>query len=478
MIRKNDMTFKPFGVKREPIFSISQLERIQDAMIRILHEIGIKIHQEKLREIAKQKGFKLKGDRVVFDREEILSFLEAERSKNGNNFGQSEFVPSYKPLTMDVSPYPQNVHDFDTDKIVPFTSDRLIEATKLVDVLSERGVIASAPGCPIDVPPDIQPVKQYWIGATYCRYGKRPVDAKAIKPMRYVMEMADALGHPIKGLPVYVFSPLNLGSESLDCVMEFRDRLDHVGVSDMLSVGCAGPIRLGDTFAMASAEVIGSAIIVREITGLPVYWSIRICPFDMRNLSMVLGSPEDFLFMLANSEVNGFLHGTRWWQSAGYTHTTAKFPGAQASAEKASLMTIGALMGATHFSSGGTLSLDEVFSAEQLVIDCDIKDHVQRFILGLDVDCDPNLCVEEVKKGLDRGFVGLDTTLDYYKKQYWHPHLFERSFLPKWIGDGCPDIRKKAQKMVKELISRHDYQLESDLQREIDKIYAYAESNI
>ncbi|MGB9596827.1 MAG: trimethylamine methyltransferase family protein [Candidatus Poribacteria bacterium] len=472
------MAFIPFGIKREPIFSISQLDRIQEAMICILAEIGIRIHQESLREIIRQKGFTFKNDRVIFDNHQILSFLEEERSRNGNAFGQADFVPSFKPLTMDVSPYPQNVHDFDTDKIIPFTSDRLIEATKLVDVLSERGVIASAPGCPTDVPADIQPVKQYWIGATYSRYGKHPVDAKALKPMRYVMEMADVLGHPIKGLPIYVFSPLNLGSESLNCVMEFRDRLDHVGVSDMLSVGCAGPIRLGDTFALASAEVIGSAIIVREITGLSVYWSIRICPFDMRNLSMVLGSPEDFLFMLANSEVNAFFHGTKWWQSTGYTHTTAKLPGAQASAEKASLMTIGAILGARHFSSGGTLSLDEVFSAEQLVIDCDIKDHVQRFVLGLDIDCDPDLCIEEVKKGLDRGFVGLDTTLDYYKKQYWHPFLFERGFLPKWIGDGCPDIRKKSQKMIKELITRHNYQLESDLQKEIDKIYAYAEANV
>ncbi len=472
------MTFIPFGIKREPIFSISQLERIQESMIRILTEIGIKVYQENLKEIIKQKGFIFRGDRVIFERYEILSFLDEERTRNGNAFGQAEFVPTFKPLTMDVSPYPQNVHDFETDKIIPFTSDRLIEATKLVDVLSERGIIASAPGCPVDVPPDIQPVKQYWIGATYSRYGKHPVDAKALKPMRYVMEMADVLGHPIKGLPIYVFSPLNLGSESLNCVLEFRDRLDHVSVSDMLSVGCAGPIRLGDTFAMASAEVIGSAMIVREVTGLPVHWGIRICPFDMRNLSMVLGSPEDFLFMLANSEVNAFLHGTKWWQSIGYTHTTAKLPGAQASAEKASLMTIGAIMGARHFSSAGTLSLDEVFSAEQLVIDCDIKDHVQRFILGLDVDCDPDSCVEEVKKGLDRGFVGLETTLDYYKKQYWHPILFERGFLPKWIGDGCPDIREKARKMVKEMIKRHSYQLESDLQKEIDKIYAYAEANV
>jgi trimethylamine:corrinoid methyltransferase-like protein len=227
---------------------------------------------------------------------------------------------------------------------------------------------------------------------------------------------------------------------------------------------------------MATAEVIGSAMIIQEITGLKTYWSVRICPFDMRELAMSLGSPEDFLFQLANAEINAFFHGTKWRQFSGSTHTSAKLPGAQASAEKSSLMTIGASLGARRFSGAGTLSLDEVFSAEQLVIDCDIKDHIQRLVMGLDVDCNPDLCVEEVALGLDRGFVGLESTLENYKELYWHPQLFERSFLPKWIGDGCPNIRQKACKMVNELIEKHDFRLETDIQTEIDKIYARAEA--
>lgn len=467
----------PFGVKRGPIFSSSQLEQIQEGMLRILSEIGVRIHQDEIRQLARQKGFCLKGDRVIFDRSDVIFFVDAERKRNGNAYGQAEFIPSFEPLTMDVSPYPQSVHDLDTDEIVLFTSDRLIEAVKMVDSLVDRGIKwTSVPGCPTDVHPDLQPVKQYWIGATYSRYGRTPVDSKASRPMRYVMEMANALGNPINSLPIYVFTPLNLGGESLNCVLEFKDKLNAVGVSDMVSVGCASPIRIGDTFAMASAEVIGSAMIVQEITGLKVYWSIRICPFDMRDLAMVLGSPEDFLYQLACAEINAFLHGTQWWQSAGTTHTSAKLPGAQASAEKASLMTIGALLGIRRFTGGGTLSLDEVFSAEQLVIDCDIKDHVQRMVMGLDVDCDPDQCVNEVALGLDRGFVGLDSTLDNYKEQFWHPRLFERSFLPKWLGDGCLNIRQKAHTMINELIEKHDYKLETDLQKEIDKIYARAEA--
>jgi len=459
------------------MFSLSQLEHIQEAMVRILVRIGIRVRQENVRELVRQKGFHIKADRAMFDREVVMSFIEAERARNGNAYGVLEFKPSSNTLTLGILSYPQNVHDINTDEIVPFNSKRLIEATKIVDALADRGVRGAVPGCPTDVPPELQPIKQYWIGATYCRSGQYPVDAKSVETMRYVMEMADVLSHPIRSLPVYVFSPLSLGGESLNCVLEFKDRLHSVGVSNMLSVGCSAPIRVGDAYAMAIAEVVGSAIVVREITGLEVHWRIRLCPFDMRGLAMILGSPEDFLLQLATSEVNAFFHGTKWWQAADSVHTIAKLPDAQSVAEKASLMTVGALLGARDFSSAGALSLDEVFSAEQLVLDCEIKDHVQRMVTGLDTDCDPESCVNDVALGIERGFIGLDSTLNNYKSMYWHPRLFDRQFLAPWLGAGSQTIRKRAREMVKHLLESYDYSLDTNVQKELDKIYARAESD-
>ncbi len=472
------MSILPFILHREPILSQSQLECIESTMFRILKDIGIAIRDDQILEQIKKKGFQTNNGRVIFDNDVIKSFIDEERKRNGYNFGKAEVIVSSESITLHVSPYPQNVHDLESDKIVPFTSEKLISATKLVDVLHVRNVRSSVPGCPVDVPPALQPVKQYWISATYSRFGKHPVDAKSAITMPYVMDMADVLGHPIRGLPIYVFSPLNFGSESFNCVMKFRDRLQYAGVSNMISVGCSSPIKLGDAYAMAVAEVVGSAIIVRELTGLDVHWSIRLCPFNMRELAMNLGTPEDLLFQLTDSEINAFFHGTKWSPSASSIHTCAKLPDAQAITEKATLMTVGALLGARHFADAGTLSLDEVFSAEQLLYDCEIKDHVQRIIKGLDIECDPDSCLEEIAQGVNRGFVGSYTTLDNYKSLYWHPHLFDRDFLPQWLGKGSPTIKKKTYQMIKNLLKDYEYSLDPDLQKEIDIIYARAESEL
>jgi hypothetical protein len=46
-------------------------------------------------------------------------------------------------------------------------------------------------------------------------------------------------------------------------------------------------------------------------------------------------------------------------------------------------MALGAFLGARHFSCAGTLSLDEIFSPVQLLVDCEMRDWVQRAIQGV-----------------------------------------------------------------------------------------------
>lgn len=457
------------------LFSLSagQLQRIEDTALRILEELGLAVLDEALWNKLKQRGLETRGERVCLQREDVLEFLDAERRANGNRFSvQPEpDQPASSRITLHPSPYPQHVHNLDTDRIVPFTTERLIEATKLVDALSSRGLAGGAPGCPTDVPGALQPVVQYWVAATYSRHGRWPVDGKNEATVPYIMEMAEALGHPVQALPVYVFSPLTLRGESLRCVLKFRDKLSWIHVSNMASLGCTAPVNVGDAFALLAAEVVGAAILLREVVQLPVRWGIRLCPMDLRTLCMSLGSPEDLLLHILNSQVNAFLHGTRWHPAVDGLHSNAKLPGAQACAEKASAMILGALLGQRGFGGAGTLSLDEVFSPEQLVYDLEIKAHVERLVRGMHGDCDLDRCLRDVAAGIQRGgFVGLETTVNAYPDQYWHPELFERDFLSSWHGRGAQTIRDRARAMVRTLVGRHDYHLEPDCQKALDQI--------
>lgn len=470
------MPFTPLSAIRSSLLNPSDLGQIEEAAYRILEQVGIKV-QEDLVPTLRQKGMCFHDGRVVFDRRITRTFLEQERAKGGKVSGMDATPPSTQEITLGVSQYSQHVRDAGTGQIRPYTVSTLIEAAKTVDVLADQGVRAGAPGTPMDVPPDLQPVSIYYLSLTYTRYGFQPPDPRSVAACEYVLDMAETVGHPVTLLPVYLVSPLTLAGDSLAAVLAFEKRIASTWVVSMPSAGATAPQATGEAFALAAAEVIGSAMIMHELCDLDVGWEIQIFPFDMRALSIVFGSPENLLMQLASAEVDAYFHGTQWKPSAANIHTMAKTPGPQAAAEKASIMTAGALLGARHFVCAGTLSLDEIFSAEQLLLDCEIAAHVEAVVRGLDTSCDPDACVQGVIEGASRGFLGLDSTLQRYRESCWYPRFFERGLLAAWQDSGSRELNERLREEARHLPSRHAFALPEEMQRELDNIYRRAEKH-
>jgi len=466
----------PFGVSRPQLFTEDQLRRIHEAAVTILIENGIRVNHAAAREAAARAGLRVAGDRVLLERSVINEFVAASMAEGKVQPWRP--APLSADIVLDVHRYPQNVHVLATDEIAPFTTETLIEATKLVDTLAERGVRGYAPGIPADVPSDLEQLLQYKIAAQYCRDGKHHVEIRNARMLPYAMEMAEVLGNPVHGFDTYVVTPLRLNNEFLDVLMADGSGLTYVTVNDMTSVGATTPIRVPDALALAAAEVIGCAIILREITPLEIHWSVRVCPIDMHSMALSLGSPEEILFQLAGDEVNAFYHGYEPWPPGGNLHSQAKLPDAQAAAERMAQMTFGVLCGSRSFGGAGTLSLDEVFSAEQLMIDCEMRDHVARLIRGIDPECDPVAAAAEAALGVKEGFLGLDTTAMLARQVYWAPRLFERRALAGWERAGQPSLRRQAKDMAHEQLKRFNYELESELLRKIEAIYARAYSEL
>jgi trimethylamine:corrinoid methyltransferase-like protein len=455
----------PIALPRE------ELDQIRETMFRILEEIGITVLNDNLREKLNHLHFRVNDKSVYIEQGMVRDFLELERSCNSQLYRQRPWsvAAEDKPFTLRVNDYIQNIHDLKTDQIVPFTTESLIEMAMLLDVLHDRGVVTSPPGLPSDVSAPFGPVLQYWVAASYSRQGRRPVDPKTLKSFPYIREMSEVLGYPLKKLDVWVISPLTLGGESLEAVLYYADQLEFVKVANMGSIGSTLPIKIGDAFAVSLAEVIGSTILLREVLDIPFTWDTYICPTDFRSAAMVIGSPESMLLDLLTAQVNGFMHGQMGHPSPCHSMMTmAKLPGAQSCAEKASAMTAGVIYGQREFKYGGSLALDEVFSAEQLLYDLEIKDHAQRLARGMKGDCDPGRCLSDIKEALYQGtFLGLDSTLDSFRKYFWDPRLFERNSLSSWKTQGRRGIRDRSREMVR-----------ADMQRQVDKILDRAKNEL
>jgi trimethylamine--corrinoid protein Co-methyltransferase len=474
------MPAKPLLLSRAALFNRDQLERIEAGALRLLAEVGLAIRSDELTQRLRGRAYRWQGERVLLEPGTVREYLGVTRQRHGDQFSVEPLTPDPAPdLTLSTLCYSQYLHDPETDRLLPFTTERLIEATKLVHVAGEERVSRQVPGCPQDVPPDLATVVQCWVDATYCGSGFVG-DVHTGRNLPYLMDVARVFGKEITGQVVYAVTPLTLGSEGLENVFTFEDRWQWTAVGNMASLGVTTPLAVADAFAFLAAEVIGAAVLLQDVTSIPTHFGLRLCPADLRTLFLTLGTPEDVLLQFANAEVNAFFQGTRWSPAVSGVHTMAKLPGAQSCGEKASQMTLGALLGARHFGLAGGLSLDEVFSPEQLIYDMELRDNVARLVAGLEIgDCDPERCVAEAWEALaGHGFASLDSTFDHYREVYWHPRLYERDLLMAWRQGGSVTIREKAQARARELVARHDFRLPDDQQREMDDILARAQAEL
>lgn len=203
--------------------------------------------------------------------------------------------------------------------------------------------------------------------------------------------------------------------------------------------------------------------------------SIRAYPFDMKYGLFVYGSAEDTLGTLYQSQINKYFEIPLVAKSL---LTTGKLPDAHAAAEKAAHTMVGALCGATMFSNAGLLSVDEVYSVEQIVIDYEIVKFCKRVVDGNNFD-EKLSAVEVIKEISFSGtFMTHDTTLFNYKENLWDPALFLHSSFTQWREEGSKDTIALAKEIALEKIKNQTYMINEDMKKELDRIYSYAKKEL
>jgi trimethylamine--corrinoid protein Co-methyltransferase len=459
--------------RHEELITPDQAARVHELAQRVLEEIGIEVCHEGALESLRAKGFSLRGRRVLFQRAVLDEFVDEMRSWISSHPQPGE-VSEDKALTLTVSPYCQYVQVIETGEVVPYTIERLIEMCKLMDSLAEERVEGTPPGTPPEIHPHLQPLAQYRIGALYARQGARPVDPTSARTVNHLLDMAEVMQRPIRSLPVYMVSPLRFGGESLDVVLACHGRLEEIAVGSMPAAGATAPVHPYGALVVSAAELMGGMVILHVLTGKPVTFSTGIFSFDMRTAGMVFGTPETLLFHMLAGDFDRFYGWPERFPDN--ICVMAKLPDAQAASERAAALAVGALLGARNFAWAGTLSLDEIFSPEQLLVDCEIRDWVQHAVRGL---CLGEKAVDdwlaEIKTGVERGFMTLDSTLEYYKRYAWYPRRFRHNQIAGWLAAGQPHLSSQLREEARRRIAAHNFELDAVRSRELAKIYLAAE---
>ncbi len=438
----------------------------------------IEVPDDDLRQrVLSQRG-QARGTRIAFCHEEVDEYLRRWRERNG--FGEPGWRAEVPwPYTRDtviglhVMPYSHTYHDPQTDQLVPLTAARVKEAVRILGTFWGENVHATVPGHPVDVPPALQPILQYKLGAQYNPAGGSCGWTSPAASAEYVYRLAEVMGQPITSAVVYVFSPLRLGGPELEAVIAHRDRLAEVHVGNMGSAGGSLPIFPRAALALAWAETIAGAMCLEALTGLPANWGGGIEPFDLRAQTIPFGAPEQLLFYRLSHEAGCWIRGHEPGRGGCSLLTMAKRPGAQAMLEKAAVAAYALSSGCTDLGAAGSLSADEVFSPVQLVLDCELRDWLTRVARGVRhaEDTAAN-AFELIREGLEaKRYAATDATLDHYRQLYWFPRHLRRQMLGAWRKTGCPTAAESARTEVLERLERATWVLPEPQFSQLEDIY-------
>ena len=467
--------------KLQPLLSPDQIQQMHRAALEILETVGIKVEHPRLIQMLTAQNDVTIEDNWVRLQPDVVDRYVNEQRQRARLFSH----PETSEIHCSAGGYASYTVDMETDEVRPITTNDLIQYTKLIHAMNDAGypISGSCPGFPQDVPPPLRPLAQYKIGAEYSKFGGN-ADIPSIPIAEYIREMQQVMGRLLRSsqpsasfsLPLYIVSPLRLQGDSLERVLHFWDELSSISVSSMPMIGVSLPIFFPDAFVLAMAEVMGGYTILRLMGAANVSFSVNAHPFDMKYTTLTFASPEHNLCDLTQMEINRF-YGISHPGSRSL-RTMAKRPGIQAAAEKSASAVIGALAGSRSFSSGGVMALDELFSPEQLVIDCEIIAYVKRFIEGYEFSR-LRLGIQDIREmSLCGNFLEHDSTLKHYRDTYWMPQLFEHTMLRQWFEIGEPDLRRHAQAIVHEMIQKYDYRLDEAKQRQLNKIYEHAKCKL
>ena len=450
--------------------SQDEVRGMHEQALGLIERVGFRVpHEPTLRLLGDYAGVVVDGQRVRFRPELVQAALAAQWYPE--KLTEREF-------SINTGAYEINIIDMESSVIRQATYQDLVDMTKLAHSLGMHG---SAPVKPMDLPPLLQELAHYKVSWEYSDlrpggiFDANPMSS--IKAAKYIWEMAQAAGKFLS-LGLWIISPFMATTENLELLYHFRGKGLPYWVATMPVAGTTAPIHMAGAYIQSTAELLAGLTLIHLMGDrkTPIYCSIidsiRAYPFDMKYAAFVYGSPEDLLMTMIQAQLNAFYGIPLVAKSL---LTSSKWPDAHAAAERAAHTLAAALMGARVFTSAGLLSVDEVYSAEQLVIDYEIVQHVKRVCQGFDLNEETMAVqdIEEVALGVGN-FLGHATTLDHFRQATWDPSLFVHSTLGQWQKKGRPELFQQARQIAKKRIAQHVYHIDADIQRELDKIYARA----
>lgn len=467
------------------VLTEKEIVKIENDMFDIFEKIGFKIESEEVRRLLLSDSVKADGEVVYFSRKYIKNFLD-ESEKVLTDFS--------KQIECYAGAYPQHYLDHDAALPVSHTMQSLKNMTILADRLKNIDSIYGCMGVPDDVPKKTVQLYQRLVSWKYT--GKSHKEdlfstsifkegfggVSSIDLCPFVLEMGNIMAAEEGGKcsdycfgDLQLISPLKFSKIQADILIYLYKNGCRCSLGSILSLGGTAPITIEDALPLQLAETLFCNIIERIFFGKKyLEISNSMTPLDMRNGLFFYGRPELSMTNLAMGQLarrygaifvcNSFL-------------CDAKVPSSEAGMQKTISAVASVLAGAKGFGCAGLLSVDEVGSPIQLIIDDEFAGALKRFAGGEEFEGQADVISMLKSVGHGGHFIALEHTVNNFKKN-WEPNLFSRNMLSGWKSIGYKtDIDFAKEIYINILKADEKIYIKDYTEKELLKVINRAEKN-
>jgi trimethylamine--corrinoid protein Co-methyltransferase len=331
-------------------------------------------------------------------------------------------------------------HDPVSGELAPWTEEALAFYFALARHLP-RVDGASMLGCRLPVPAPLEPLYERYYAWKYGASDSGSIHRDELCP--YILELYQALADE-RGLPlervfrgtVYLIPMLKLGRHEAYQVAYFLERGLRVHVGDMVTMGATAPATVAGAVALNLAEQLALRILEWALYGEKrLHLGSAISVMDMRTTIRPYGRPEMAITNLMTAQLARH-YGASFSGQAGLSD--AKLPSTEAGVQKALTAVPTLLAGGSVWIDAGLLSIDEVFSPIQMVLDDEMVGALSRLTHDFEIS-DETIGLETI---LDAGpgghYIDRLHTVRHFREEHWNPTIWSRRMLRPWMEAGRP----------------------------------------
>lgn len=450
-----------------------QVEKIHDASLDVLEETGMKVRFEPARELFKNHGCSVEGERVRFPRaivEKYRKMMPPSFTFYARDPKFDKTIPQDSPVIVTASSAP--------DIIDPVTGrERRAES---IDIARIAHLINELPGYDmfsISTLADDAPQDQFTVSRLYpsIKYCVKPIrvtttnmkDTLSIVKMMYLVAGGEEAykEHPfLTHHYCPVVSPLTMDNLSTENVMFFAKEGLPVYPTIVPNAGLTSPMSMAGTLVQGNAEFLGAAMLMQMVKeGTPLIYATLGTVADMRSGAYTSGAIECGMLHMAFAQMARFYNVP----CGGYIGlTNAKVNDAQSGYETGMSGIAGLLGGMDMFNIGGLIDALKTFDFAKAVIDDEIAQMMKRMKRGISFS-DEDLALGLIKEiGPGGSFITAKHTIGRMKTEAVMTKMADRDARTIWEKKGATEIHTRALKRAKDIMTTNPASL---LSPEIDE---------